>query len=109
MKRCVHCGEENHRKDRNPACSVCKNGLYRYNLNRKQQLALHESQEGKCALCEKSVKMFSGAEERSSCGYVDHSHATKKVRGILCHSCNTVLGYFENNGIDMHKVAKYIS
>lgn len=50
-------------------------------------------QEGKCLICGtdkpngRSRKYFS----------VDHCHKTGKVRGLLCHVCNTKLGWFESH------------
>lgn len=28
---------------------------------------------------------------------VDHNHTTGKIRGILCHSCNVIIGKIECN------------
>ena len=109
MKKCIHCGEEFKRTDRSTACTTCKNGIYRYGLNKKQQLAIYEQQNRKCALCDDPIKMFIRNDDRTKCGYIDHSHETNKIRGILCHSCNTILGYFDKKGVDMKKIIEYTS
>jgi len=64
-------------------------------MNRLQQIALHEAQNGQCKLCKKDVDLFS--RRKGNSGYIDHCHNTGKVRAILCHPCNTALGYIENN------------
>lgn len=45
-------------------------------------------QNGVCAICD-------GVDPSGRNLSVDHSHKTGKVRGLLCTSCNTNLGYFE--------------
>lgn len=103
MKNCKHCGEKH--TLRGNKCRVCKDGIYRYKLNRTEQLKLLESQNCKCALCEKELELFQGREG----GFIDHCHATGKVRGILCNRCNTVVGGLENKSIgDIDKILSYI-
>jgi hypothetical protein len=48
----------------------------------------YTSQEGKCAICRRE---FSTLSARPS---VDHCHKTGLVRGLLCSTCNRLLGMF---------------
>ena len=105
-KKCKHCGvtDENQNFIGNQ-CRTCKNGLDRYGMNRLDQIALYESQNKKCKLCDKEIELFS--RRKGNSGYIDHDHSTGKVRAVLCHPCNTALGYIENN-LDLTKVKDYI-
>ena len=61
----------------------------RYNMTGAEYNELFDQQNGKCALC-------GGAQSRGSKRLgVDHNHETGAVRGLLCHSCNVVVGYYE--------------
>lgn len=55
----------------------------RYGIGKCQWDVMLASQRGRCALCEREAQC------------VDHCHEKKKNRGLLCHSCNTVLGRVE--------------
>jgi len=56
-----------------------------YGITLETYRGMVTQQEGKCAICFKSAKLF-----------VDHCHATRIVRGLLCVTCNTGLGYYFN-------------
>ena len=104
MKECKHCGIE--WKGRGLACSTCRAGLNRYNMNRLDMIEMHKQQDGKCKLCNKPVTMFERRKGHS--GYIDHCHSTNVVRGVLCHPCNTSLGYLENN-LNLGKLQQYLN
>ena len=107
MKHCKHCGiSEDQNSFIGNQCRTCKNGLSRYNMTRLDMISLHESQDGKCKLCDKEVNMFS--RRKGNSGYIDHDHSTGKVRSILCHPCNTGIGYLENAGIDINRLKHYL-
>ncbi len=46
-------------------------------------------QENKCLICSKNF------DELKKQPHVDHDHLTGEIRGILCGSCNTKLGWYE--------------
>ena len=48
---------------------------------------LQDKQKGCCAICQNSL------EEPN----IDHCHTTGKVRGLLCGSCNKMLGHAKDN------------
>lgn len=70
---------------------------YRYGLSIGQYLEMHKSQDGKCLICEKQTKL-----------YIDHCHQTKKVRGLLCHSCNTGIGFLHHDPEIIRAAIKYL-
>lgn len=61
----------------------------RYGITQEDFNRLLEQQQGACAICN------TGAGEKP--WHVDHDHSTGRVRGILCHSCNTALGNFKDS------------
>ena len=101
MKHCKHC--ETAFSHPGKMCRVCKDGLYRYNMTRNDQLKLYEQQNKKCYLCDTELEMFNGHRG----GMIDHDHKTDTVRGILCNRCNTVVGGLENHK-NVKKLLEYL-
>ena len=73
----------------------------RYHLDADAHAALLKSQNGKCAACERTDPGPKG-------WIVDHDHKTGKVRGIVCHKCNVVIGSIERNAYTIKKLFLYI-
>jgi hypothetical protein len=68
--------------------------------------ALHDSQNGKCAICgEKEKAVIRG---RGLSLAVDHCHEKGNVRGLLCHRCNKALGEFKDSPTLLRKAADYL-
>lgn len=58
----------------------------RYGLEPEEHQRMLDEQGGRCALCRTKPKYDL---------YVDHHHATKKNRALLCARCNTAVGVFD--------------
>lgn len=58
----------------------------KYGITAQDFAVMYLSQDGLCGIC--GVPMTNP--------YVDHCHQTGKVRGLLCHHCNTGLGNFRD-------------
>lgn len=69
---------------------VKEKNLSKYGLTFEEFQSMVKSQNGLCQICK--YTLVPGRHT-----HVDHCHTTNKVRGILCHQCNTKLGWFENN------------
>jgi hypothetical protein len=56
-----------------------------------------DSQGGKCAICgcEPHNIANRGWNRKNLC--IDHDHASGMFRGLLCHECNTGLGFFKDS------------
>jgi hypothetical protein len=59
---------------------------FKYGLTPEDYTQLLVSQQHRCKICNSILE-----PGRKTC--VDHDHITGKVRGILCNSCNLVLGH----------------
>lgn len=74
--------------------------LARYGLTEVAYQSLVQKQNGLCAICFEcpSGKGF----------HVDHDHATNKVRGLLCNTCNRGLGWFKDNTMRLLNAVAYL-
>lgn len=71
-----------------------------YGITHKQYLEFREKHGGKCALCNEEF----GAGRIC----IDHCHATGKVRGIVHHKCNVILGMAGDNHAILRKAIVYL-
>lgn len=137
-KKCSTCGEVKPVSDfgfqrgrLRHHCKVCKNieskEWYENNKERKKQLSQQYRDIKKNQDLKKSYKITLDdynrmlAEQGESCKIcsthqnqlkrrlcVDHDHATGKVRGLLCDTCNRSLGLLKDNIEVMKKAVKYL-
>lgn len=70
----------------------------RYGITPQELVAMADRQGRACAICKtRFPRPSSGAPTGRGRLNIDHDHATGKVRGLLCGSCNTGLGNFKDN------------
>lgn len=77
----------------------------RVGITRQEWFALYLRQEKKCAVCRRDIVPSSRDQTR---GCVDHCHETKKVRGLLCPTCNQGIGLLKDDPDIMERAATYI-
>lgn len=129
MKKCPKCGVEKplseYHKDKNSkdgrsrACAVCATNqskewyrknpqvkrnaslLREYGISLEQFENMKIMQDGKCAICKNKFK-----DSVDTC--VDHDHATKQVRALLCNHCNRAIGLFKESASNLKSALKYL-
>jgi tRNA U54 and U55 pseudouridine synthase Pus10 len=72
-----------------------------YGITMEDKIKMRDYQNNKCYICE---NIF----DNDKSAFVDHCHLTKKVRGLLCHHCNSGLGYFKDNVNYLKKAIQYL-
>ena len=70
-----------------------------YGLTPEQYNKMFIGQEGKCATCKSEVNYRL---------HVDHNHETGKIRGLLCKSCNLLLGRINDDESVLLSMIEYI-
>lgn len=63
----------------------------KYRLPMHRWLTMVARQEGTCAICKRELHPISL--------FIDHDHASGRVRGLLCAGCNTGLGQLGIDGV----------
>lgn len=75
-----------------------RNYMNKYGITLEEYTVKFLNQNGMCAICNKQDGLL----------VVDHCHYTKKVRGLLCHGCNTRLNALEDKEYYL-KAKQYLS
>lgn len=68
--------------------------------------ALLLAQDKKCAGCHCLLTFDSKKSPTTSC--IDHDHLTGKIRGLLCHRCNTALGHVSDSIETLQALIDYL-
>lgn len=83
--------------------------LKRYGMTAEEYSTLREHQNYRCLICDTHEdEVLSVGKHSHTKLYVDHDHNTGKVRGLLCQSCNTLLGTAKDNISLLYKSIEYL-
>ena len=87
---------------------------YRYTLKSRYGISedifteMYRNQEGKCCICNKGLgNMFLNIDGLRP--VVDHCHATGKVRGLLCNTCNSGIGMLGDDPELVMRALEYLT
>ena len=91
---------KSYRKHR--AKRILEGRCYHSGITVKEYLEMFRTHNGKCDICGVSHLELN----KGLC--IDHNHETGKVRGLLCDSCNKMLGHSKDNPVLLEKAAVYL-
>jgi len=99
-----------YRKNRQPFFKAItknktKNSLlkFKFNISIADYENMLISQNNSCYICKKHK------DELKRDLAVDHDHKTGKIRGLLCMSCNTGIGFLQDNIEILQKAIEYLT
>ena len=103
--RCKKCSSVRHKEyaNKNKDKIQKRHAVYwrkhKYGLTQEEYKDMILSQNNECAICKKpSHKTL----------HIDHDHKTGKVRGLLCSTCNTGIGFFNEDIDSLTNAVKYL-
>lgn len=78
----------------------------RYGITQSDFDSMFSRQNGCCAVCQRPFEFMRSV--KASSPHVDHDHNTGKVRGLLCHHCNVLIGHAEEKIERLSAAIKYL-
>ena len=94
-KRCKICQRRNTKRTKHSAHLKAT-----YGITIKEYDVMFKLQGGKCAIC--------GGGTSKNFLATDHDHKTGEIRGLLCATCNKVLGRFRDDSDRFYHAARYL-
>ncbi|MCY1435743.1 Recombination endonuclease VII [compost metagenome] len=89
-------------------CTSMNSRLRFFGITLEEFNTLREVHEDKCAICGLHEFECRNLKTKYYGLYVDHCHSTEKVRGLLCHSCNLILGHAKDDKGLLEKAIQYL-
>jgi hypothetical protein len=84
-----------------PKARFRANLIAKYGLTMEAYEAMLAAQGGACAICRRTEPTGKG-------WHIDHCHTTNRVRAILCHHCNLMLGHALDEPALLRAAANYL-
>lgn len=98
LDKCRKIGRESYHRHKDHAREYHLQSTY--GISTEHYNILFRQQDGKCAIC--------GRQTNKSL-HVDHNHTTGNVRGLLCFSCNSIIGYSKESRQILTQAISYLS
>ena len=76
---------------------------YLYGLSEDDFEAMLSQQGSRCAICRTATPGGKGS------WHVDHDHKSNAIRGLLCHSCNLLLGHAKDDSRLLTAAIEYLN
>ena len=90
-------------RKKNPQWTRSRQLWQNYKITLEDYEALLAAQGGHCAMCPAAPDaQYHGVL------HVDHDHGTGRVRGLLCHHCNTAIGLLREDANAAARMAQYL-
>ena len=99
---------QKHRTECKP-CRSNHSAATRYGVTVGEVQELVEAQGNRCAICDVHADDIDHPQFIHNPLVVDHDHVTGKVRGLLCPSCNLVLGHAKDSAVTLARAIEYLS
>ncbi len=107
-QNCTYCRERKpseHFIRKSGKCRWCRTNAKRlklFNVTLEEFQELEKEHGGRCAIC------FNSPTPNKGVLSVDHDHETGAIRGLLCDTCNRVLGMFRDDAERFFAAAAYL-
>ena len=72
--------------------------FYTYGIKHEEYELMYSKQEGKCLICNTYHKVLA----------IDHCHTSEAIRGLLCRTCNSGLGFFKDSSQLLQSAINYL-
>ena len=108
MKECYQKGCCNPRAKYGSYCDLHKTYRhyeYKFNLTMEEVDELLSIKD--CEIC--GTELIRGCKKHPDRACVDHDHTTKEIRGVLCNSCNLLLGYAKDDIKRLYRAINYLT
>ena len=84
----------------------------KYGVDKDEWYWMLKEQDHRCKICRKVMSNEWALDKRKGRHrteiFVDHNHRTGRVRGLLCHSCNTVIGHAKDDVSILNSAIVYL-
>lgn len=82
--------------------------VQKHNITYEEYKWMFDAQGGKCYICDKVETKKSRTTGQVCRLALDHNHVTGKIRKLLCHNCNIVVGHCKESIEFLKKTIEYL-
>ena len=108
---CISCQKDKQKnswQSRTPKKRLEQHLKYKYGVTHSEFMFQWEKQQGSCSICSIDLPDLMLYEGRKRGYAIDHNHETGKFRGILCLTCNTLLGMAKDSSEILKNAIQYL-